>query len=459
MGKKKMEQIKTIFANDWAKLVPQNEAVLLAVSTGADSMALLWLVAHLPSKLRPKINIAYVDHQLRPESQAETRFIQEYCQEQGFPLYLTKWQKKPVTGLEAKARAFRYAFFAEILEKQNIKYLVTAHHADDQAETFLMKLIRGGELQQLTGIKAKRVFEKDKFLVRPLLSFSKAELSDFITKNKIPYFEDQTNQDLSYFRNRVRHKLMPKLKQENAKVLTHIADYEAQLTELYELVAAELPAKLKQLEKTEGYDVTSFQQLSLAWQHQVLRALFAKEKLAVTKQKLAQVQNALVGERPQVSLDLGAGREFCRSYQTFYFQKKSAVFEAKAIKTRLEVGKWHKLPHGQVGLFEKATFVFQEGDESLSVSKEQAPFYVRQRLSGDKMPYSQGTKKITRLLIDQKIPAKERAKLWYLVDDKDFVYWVFGIKKTDLSPRAVNAKIQYIIVYRRDDRREEKIDE
>ena len=84
---------------------------------------------------------------------------------------------------------------------------------------------------------------------------------------------------------------------------------------------------------------------------------------------------------------------------------------------------------------------------------------MRDRLSGDKMPYSQGTKKITRLLIDQKIPAKERAKLWYLVDDKDFVYWVFGIKKTDLSPRAVNAKIQYIIVYRRDDRREEKIDE
>lgn len=454
-----MEQIKTIFANDWAKLVPQNEAVLLAVSTGADSMALLWLVAHLPSKLRPKINIAYVDHQLRPESQAETRFIQEYCQEQGFPLYWTKWQKKPVTGLEAKARAFRYAFFAEILEKQNIKYLVTAHHADDQAETFLMKLIRGGELQQLTGIKAKRVFEKDKFLVRPLLPFSKAELKCFIMENEIPYFEDQTNQDLNYFRNRVRHELMPKLKQENPKVLTHIADYEAQLTELYELVASELPAKLKMLEKAEGYDVTFFQQLAPAWQYQILRALFAKEKLPVTKQKLAQVQNALLGERPQVSLDLGAGREFYRSYQTFYFQKKQVLLEVKTVKTQLELGKWHKLPHGQVGLFEKDTFIFREGDESLAVSKENAPFYVRQRHLGDRMPYSQGTKKITRLLIDQKVPAKERAKLWYLVDDKDFVYWVFGIKKTDLSPRAVNAKIQYIIVYRRDDRREEKIDE
>lgn len=452
-------EIKETFTKNWAKLVPKKAPVLLAISTGADSMALLWLVAHLPQELRPQINVVYVDHQLRKESQVETEFIQAYCEAHDLPLYWTKWEAKPVSGLEAKARAFRYAFFAEVLAKQKIKYLITAHHADDQAETFLMKLIRGGELQQLTGIKAKRPFAKDKFLVRPLLAFSKADLLRLVQKEQIPYFEDHTNQDLSYFRNRIRHELMPKIKQENPRALAHIASYEAQLTELYELIASELPAKMKMLTRAKGYDVAAFQTLSPAWQRQILRALFAKEHLAVTRSKLAQVHKLLVGKRPQVLLDLGQGIEFCRSYQIFYFQKKQLLPEISAEKFQLEVGKWYKLPQGQVGLFEKQAFSPQKTDEVLPVSKDHAPFYVRQRKQGDKMPYSQGTKKITRLLIDQKVPAKERAKLFYLVDRDDFVYWVFGVKKTDLSPRAVNAKIQYIIVYRRDDRREEKVDE
>ncbi|WP_051533680.1 tRNA lysidine(34) synthetase TilS [Ligilactobacillus apodemi] len=142
-----MQTVEQKFVKQWRQLkILPSQKVLVAVSTGVDSMVLLWLVQHLPPKLRPQIYVAYIDHQLRVQSQAETQFIQAYCEKSHLPLFVKVWQDHPKTGIENAARNVRYAFFNEIMQKEKILYLLTAHHGDDQAETFLMKLVRGGDI-------------------------------------------------------------------------------------------------------------------------------------------------------------------------------------------------------------------------------------------------------------------------------------------------------------------------
>lgn len=152
-----------------------NKKVLLAVSTGVDSMVLLSGMLKLSKVLDVEINVAYIDHQLREQSKEETKFIKEFCFARNIPLYVYRWEKEehPVQSIEAAAREVRYNFFEKVLKENNIEYLVTAHHGDDQAETFLMKLIRGGNIQQLQAIQSVRIFREDYQIVRPMLIFNK----------------------------------------------------------------------------------------------------------------------------------------------------------------------------------------------------------------------------------------------------------------------------------------------
>lgn len=177
------------------RLWQKDQRVLIAVSTGVDSMVLLDLCRHLPADLRPKLGIAYVDHHLRAQSQAETTFIQAFAQQLHLPLYVADWPKvqHPKEGIEAAARAFRYAFFAQIMAEHNYDKVLTAHHGDDLAETILMKLMRSGDLPATVGLPVKRPFGKFE-LVRPLLNFSKAQLYAYAKARHLVYFEDVTNQ-------------------------------------------------------------------------------------------------------------------------------------------------------------------------------------------------------------------------------------------------------------------------
>ena len=175
------------FQAQLAKLGLVGKKVLVAVSTGCDSMVLLDLLLQSQSRFDLQIYVAYVDHQLRPASKVETAFIKDYCHKSQLPLRMYTWPlaAHPAKGVEAAARKMRYDFFKRVMATEQLTTLLTAHHADDQAETFLMKLIRGGQLAQLTAIAPQRNFGAGKELVRPLLGFTKQELADYAQANKI----------------------------------------------------------------------------------------------------------------------------------------------------------------------------------------------------------------------------------------------------------------------------------
>lgn len=443
----------TKFSQVWQQLGIGQQAVLVAVSGGVDSMVLLDLLQKLPGELQPKINVVAVDHCLRAESQLEISYLREYCQQHGLKFYTCKWLPKqhPQTGVEEAGRLFRYSFFAKVMAENQLRYLLTAHHADDQAETFLMKLIRGGDLRQLRGILLQRPFAKHSFLIRPLLNFSKEQLYDYAHQLGLQYFEDATNQTDDYLRNRLRHQVVPVLKKEESQLLRHIAQYQQQLGELLELADQRVAQLLAAAQVSDGYRLASWLDKSPVQKKAMLRKLSATEVSTVNEAQITAMTKLLENEqRPQATIDLKGAAVFVKDYSVFRFESKrhSSGDLQKIIK--LSVGRWSFLsPTEEIGLFPAAQVELKNSDDVLEVGALDSPLLLRHRQPGDRLLTAAGQQKVKKILIDHKVPNVQRAKIWLVCKASNEVLWVIGHKKSDLSRPSVNDKIHYIVIYRK----------
>jgi tRNA(Ile)-lysidine synthase len=177
-----------------------NEIFAVAVSGGADSMALL----HLMKTAGAKVVALTVNHNLRPESNAEAEAVAKFCKKLGVGHHILEWTgAKPKTGVEEAARAARYDLMLDYCKKNNIGVLATAHHADDQIETFLMNLGRGSGIYGLAGMRGRQI-RGGIVICRPLLNVRRAELRKYCDENGIKYFDDSMNEDEKYLRVKIR---------------------------------------------------------------------------------------------------------------------------------------------------------------------------------------------------------------------------------------------------------------
>lgn len=185
-------------------------SLLLAVSGGPDSLALMQLVAGWPERSRHDIAVATVDHGLRPEARAEAEQVGAWARALGFRHHLLEWTgRKPTTRVQERARAARYALLANCARDIGARAVVTAHHADDQAETVLFRLTRGSGVAGLAGMAPVGRLG-DLALLRPLLGFTKSDLISRCMAAGQPYFNDPSNENDAYARARLR-KLAPVL--------------------------------------------------------------------------------------------------------------------------------------------------------------------------------------------------------------------------------------------------------
>ncbi|MFI5183033.1 MAG: tRNA lysidine(34) synthetase TilS [Vicinamibacteria bacterium] len=187
------------------------QTVVVGLSGGADSVALTDALASLGSVRGFKIVAAHLDHGLRPESPDDAAFCRALSQRLGVPIRTSVADvrgraKRDRCGLEDAARVERYAFLESARREQGAAIIAVAHTRDDQAETFLMRLLRGSGS---TGLSAMR--PRNGFIVRPLLEVSRDQVLDHLRRRGLPWREDPTNRDLSPLRNRVRHELLPYL--------------------------------------------------------------------------------------------------------------------------------------------------------------------------------------------------------------------------------------------------------
>ena len=212
---------KDLFA-EW-KAVP---ALVLAVSGGPDSVALMWLAARWRRALTrgPRLVAVTVDHGLRTESAREASEVRRLARRLGLPHHILRWSgAKPKTGLPAAARAARYRLLAQAAQDHGATHILTAHTRDDQAETLLMRMLRGSGIAGLAAM-ARQTPREGVVLARPFLNVSKAQLIATLAKAKVAFADDPTNRDSRFTRPRLRA-LMPALAAEggDARNLARLA--------------------------------------------------------------------------------------------------------------------------------------------------------------------------------------------------------------------------------------------
>ena len=202
----------------------QDVTTLVAVSGGADSVALLRGLAHLKGNLGDgRIIAAHFNHRLRgAESDADEAFVRQLTSDLNIPLEVGS-SGAPTNstgdGIEAAARAARYSFLTDTAHRVGARYVVTAHTADDQVETVLHRILRGTGISGLAGIPRARELSPAVALVRPLLAITRAEVLAFLATLPQPYREDSSNASPAFTRNRLRHELLPLLEKEYAPAL------------------------------------------------------------------------------------------------------------------------------------------------------------------------------------------------------------------------------------------------
>ena len=216
-------------------LLESGSKVLICVSGGVDSVALLDVMANLANKYSFSIYVAHYNHKLRGiSSDEDEKFVRELSASYNIPYYwqngkVQQYAEKNSVSIEEAARFLRYFFFERIARQINADFLVTAHTADDSAETFLLNLFRGAGLTGLSGIPARRQFIKNVILCRPFISFKKQKIIEYATKRKLKWREDESNLLDKYTRNKIRNDLIPKLKKDYTPAIVDIINRASKL--------------------------------------------------------------------------------------------------------------------------------------------------------------------------------------------------------------------------------------
>jgi len=214
--------------------VPNGTRCLLAISGGIDSMVLMKALCALRQELSLVLEVAHVDHSLRESSGSDASFVKTEADSLGIPFHLKKLiPPEKGTNIESWGRKERYKFFKEICNSQNLVCTLTAHNANDVAETFLMRLLANKELGSIEKIDKRRK------LLRPFLSVTRSEIELYAKEHKVLYQEDPTNLDQKYTRNKIRKTLIPFLENEFEPRIIEVISGRAQAVAADELLLRE----------------------------------------------------------------------------------------------------------------------------------------------------------------------------------------------------------------------------
>lgn len=386
-------------------MVQPGERIVCAVSGGADSIAMLWGFYLLREKLGIELAAAHFNHNLRgAESDRDEAFVRDFCDRFDIPLTVGSGMvvagKK---GLESAAREARYAFFATLSGK-----IATAHTADDNAETVLMHLVRGTGLEGLGGIAPVNAR-----LIRPMLTVTRKEVLAFLSEYHISYIEDSSNATDAFLRNRLRHHVMPLLKQENPRLVQNLSEMAMDLR----VDAAQL-----KIEAGELPDIPALRAMPPALRSRAIAGFLKANGVPEPERSHIRMAEALVfSEKPSACAAFPGGVVIGRSYnrlvrQEYVPQIKMQILQPGETAQLPDLGLCVRyLPAGQIC-----------NDKQVFTVKTDGPVVLRSRCAGDTIRLNAGTRTLKKLFVDRKIPAAMREGIPVLADEKG-ILGIYGI--------------------------------
>lgn len=275
------------------KLWEKGSRIVLGVSGGPDSVFLLDFFSQIAKKYNLELHIAHINYNLRgKDAKRDELFVKKLGKKYGIEVSVFVPKKAQYKGnLENSLRKIRYDYFEILRKKLNFDLIAVAHNQDDQAETVLMRIIRGSGLSGLGAMKAK-----NGKIIRPLLQISKIAILAYNKQNKLQYRIDKTNQDTNFLRNRIRHELLPYLEENfNPGVKKTLNEWSLAVADDYEFIDknAERFAKSICKNKCSYFNTQKFMALHPAMQRQVLRNIFLKLKSNIVDIESQQIEEML----------------------------------------------------------------------------------------------------------------------------------------------------------------------
>lgn len=429
--------------------INENDNIIVAVSYGPDSMALLDIIKN---HFNNKIICAHVHHNHRKESDEEARLLKEYCNKNNIVFEMMKIEEyKNNKFTEEEARNKRYIFFDELVQKYNSKYLFTAHHGDDLVETVLMKLVRGSSVKGYSGIKL--LSKRNNYnLVRPLIYLTKEDIINYCSLKNIKYAVDKSNSDDEYTRNRFRNHVLPVLKEENINVHKQFLKFSTVLQEYDEYIDEVINSIYKKINKNNILDLKLLlDEKDIIIKKILMRFLYEKYDNKITlinESHILLIMNMIKNNKSTDKISLPNKINLIKSYNKIYFDK-DLIYNNYCFM----FDDYLELPNGyiikQVETLENTTnYVTAFNKEDISF-----PLYVRGRLDGDKIEVlgMDGKKKIKDIFIDEKIDLSVRNNYPVLVDSKGKILWLPGLKKSKYD-KSKTKKYDIIFKYYKEEK-------
>lgn len=385
--------------------------IIVAVSGGVDSVVLLHtLRQQLPDT---KLVVAHVNYHLREESDADESFVRDLAEKYHAIFEHTAWSKVSDIAVEKQARDFRYQFFEQLAKKYHTQTVVVAHHADDQAETVLLKLIRGGQLSQLSGMHTK-----NRQIIRPFLLITKQELIHYAQENNLHWQEDKTNQDATYTpRNYLRQVIIPQLKTINPQTVRHINAFANQIEKQSELITAQVNIYVQNIEH-------DWQAIPELWQEETIKRYMQLKGIYRFKQtQIFQIIQLLRNnKKPTGVVQLSKNVKFVKSYQQIYLENSTKITNTLQVlpAIMLKLNQWQN--------FAKSTYLWSDYEPnnddhyfSFQLKLPTSQIYLRPVKTSDKLALISGHKLLRRLAIDEKLSTFERQNMQVLATSDDVI--------------------------------------
>lgn len=445
----------------------ENKKVVVAISGGPDSLALLHFFKGLRRKIKLQLTAVTVNHQLRKEAVDDVTFVEKICKQWDVPLIseqvdVQAYKAQHKVSTQVAARESRYAIFRKIMDEEGADYLALGHHGDDQIETLVMSLMRTTNLAGMTGIPFSRSFQQGN-IIRPLLAVTREEIESYCERHRLQARIDPSNEDLSYTRNYVRKRIVPSLKEKNPSLHLTIQQLAESLGEDEEYMRAEAEvvfdrvAKCDRTTKKVTLDIASLKAYAVSLQRRIYRLTldYLYDNLPPHlshshEQIFLSLMNENISNRrlhfPQnLIVEVVYGQ-----IEFYFYEGNEPPFTAYVHNVPTTVA----LPDGKVLEIKYTRSIPEVEDDNeyyCHISQVKFPLQIRSRKPGDRMRYKglNGSKKIKDIFIDEKVPRAKRDKAIMVTDNTDEVFWLIGLRKgmTKRTSEADNLYLSFTYKY------------
>jgi len=414
------------------------ESLLVAVSGGIDSVVLLHALKSVSAELGIMLEVAHLDHQIRPESSADADFVQKLCVQWDLPCHVESCDVPALAGedkisLEMAGRQARREMLLRVVGRMADGLIAVAHHRDDQVETFMLRLLRGSGQSGLSSMRIQQGL-----WWRPLLGCSREQIVAYARQHELSWVKDQSNSDPTFLRNRLRTQLLPQLVEINPQFYNRIAGLTGQFQREDDYWQEQVKENFTDL-VVSRHDGLRLSRPALLQIHPALRIRILREALRQARGDLQRIESVhlqaieslLVSQRSQAQLDL-PGCWVARRYQTLWFRDVAPLL-AESFALSLPIPGELELPDDRVL---RASLQPEEEGESLNVTEYcfadlPQPLRVRSWRAGDQFEPSAmvGHKRLKNFFVDNRVELEQRLKTPLLVSGEK-ILWVVGMRRS-----------------------------